>query len=70
MKQITVYGESSTGTKHSLEAVPTPGTRMAVGGFKFTVLGPNGKRHAAVKVTRADAKALRDYLDEMLEIDS
>ena len=69
MKQLTINGESSTGTKHSLEVTPRPGNRMAVGGFKFSVLGPNGKRHAAVLTSRADAKALRDYLDEMLDID-
>lgn len=70
MKQLYVDGQSSTGTPHGLEVVPTPGKRMAVGGFKFTVMGNKGKRHAAVLTTRADAKALRDYLDEMLEIDS
>lgn len=62
MRILTAHGESTSGTKHSLEIDPQP-----VGGFKWTVLGPTGKRHASVVLTRADATQIRDYLNEMLD---
>lgn len=66
-KILTIHGESTTGTKHSLEFDPTPGQRVPVSGFKVTILGPNGKRHASAKVSNADAKQLIRYLTEQLE---
>lgn len=64
---LTAHGESTSGSKHSLEVDPTPGARIKVAGFKFTVMGPNGKRHASVKLTSADCEKLMQYMQDQLD---
>lgn len=49
-------GTSSTGSRHGLLAEENKE------GFRFTVTGVNGKRHAAVKLSRDDAAALSDWI--------
>lgn len=48
-------GTSSTGSRHGLLAEENEE------GFRFTVTGVNGKRHA-VKLSRNDAAALGDWI--------
>lgn len=70
---VLANGKSTTGTKHSLEIDPEMMTRKGledmVQQFKFTVMGPTGKRHAAVKLGRHDSYKIACYLLESLGVD-
>lgn len=73
---MIAHGKSTSGTDHSLEIVPLmssdkgsipKGYEAFVLGFKMTVLGPKGKRHASVKINRDDAERIIYYLQTALE---
>jgi hypothetical protein len=57
VRKLIAHGESSTGTKHSLEIEPISE------GWKVTIMGPTGKRHAAVKLSVADGLAVARFLE-------
>jgi hypothetical protein len=55
---LKIAGLSSTGTEHGLLV------ESYDGGYKFTVTGNNGKRHAAVLVDDFYITDIIDYLTE------
>lgn len=65
-KVLVAKGVSSTGTIHQLEIEPVPteieGTLPPYVAYKFTVLGPTGKRHASVILTPKDKKKIQEFL--------
>lgn len=65
-KVLVAKGVSSTGTVHQLEieTVQVPGNRIMYDKYKFTVLGPTGKRHASVILDAKDKDAIRKFLEE------
>lgn len=64
-KILVSKGVSSTGTVHQLEIEPVADTGNIAAEYKkykFTVLGPTGKRHASVILNAADKAAIRKFL--------
>lgn len=60
-KVLLCKGVSSTGSVHQLEVEPL---LLKPTVYKFTILGPSGKRHASVILTQGDKAALRKFLAE------
>ncbi|QNN99712.1 hypothetical protein PBI_ROPE_52 [Mycobacterium phage Rope] len=64
---LVAHGESTSGTKHTLEIDPIYGSHDSIDWLKWTIMGPNGKRHASVKLTLADAEVIANHLLDIVE---
>lgn len=62
LRKLTALGFSTSGSKHDLEIEETEN-----GGYKFTILGPTGKRHASVLITDHDGLDIEKFLKDSFE---